>query len=526
MLAIARSSTLLVIGSVLACAEPPELPREVAAAVLADRPDTPGTTELPPVFAASDAVQRFDSHGGSFRVHYAREGKHAVPAADENGDDIPDYVELVADEYDAVGSFYAEELGFERPLSDERVRDGNGGDGRFDVYLLDFPTSADGAFRREDCSAAEPFRCTGYMLHENDFNGRNYASRALATRILASHEYFHAIQAAYNAGAGVVVGEGTAVWASERFDPSLDDFEDFSIGYFERTARSLAQEPIGPVDPFAYGSALFFQFLDERFGDAAIRQLWEAQRAQGERIEAESWVVALDEVLQREYDSNLGDAFAEFVRWNLFTGTRADPDVSYERGDGYVRPSTENAVLPYEEESLRVFPLAAIYYASRARVAGPVSVAVRAERSLDGLRLLLAREVDGQITEVEVGAAADGVTLEAGENDFLYAAVINTRMSGESLRPDLCIGSNAARACDALGAAPQEEQPEEDDAPSEGSGCIAASSDRSRPGAPWVLGIFSLAILQLRLRARLRSFRARAAASRTPGRRSPPSETS
>lgn len=424
---------------------------EVTATLSLLRPDSPNTNELPPVFASSDDVERFDSKAGMFRVHFTRAGRHAVPATDADSDGIPDYVQLVAAEYDAVGEFYEKELGFDRPPSDATLSDDNGGDGRFDVYLLDFTVSADGSFVAENCASPSAHRCPGYMKHENDFNGRNYPTLARATRILASHEYFHAVQDGYDAKSGVVISEGTAVWASETYDPTLSDLEGFAGGYLDRTDRSLGQEPTGPDDRFSYGSSLFFQFLSERYDRDVILELWEALREDAAGATKSSWVSALDRTLRGAYASSLQDAFAEFTRWNLYTASRTDPSVAYARGAGYPALKATEVTLPFEDPRPRIFPLAAKVYSARVQKAGTQRLALRSEASPDGLRLLLAREAGGKVVDVkEARAEAEpSVDLDAVEaGDTIIAAVINTRLEGESQRPDVCLGAIAdTKAC-------------------------------------------------------------------------------
>jgi hypothetical protein len=512
------------------CSEPAgePLPSGLSVTTAALRPDSPNTDELPPVFGPSEKVEVLDSAAGSFRVHFSRQGANAVPLADANGDGVPDYVQLVAAEYDKVGDFYANELGFERPPSDVSVQNDNGGNARFDVYLVDFSTSSDGSFRAEQCTTASATRCPGYMKQENDFAGHGYPSLALATRILASHEYFHAIQAGYDAKAGANINEGTAVWASEQYDPTLDDLEGFVSGYLERPDRSLAQEPIGPVDAFSYGSSLFFQFLSERYGRETIRQLWEALRDGVDRTgPTASWVLALDGVLKSKPDGSIADAFAEFSRWNLFTAQRADPERAYASGRNYPELTVKGVSLPFVDDAPRIFPLAAKFYSVRAKDSGALTLALRSDASLDGLRLLLAREVDGQIADFKEASADESasVTLEdVAAGDTIFAAVLNTRTEGESLRPDVCLGSAAeTEACTGKGGTAQADAGERDadasdragESKSDDGGCSV-----SAPGTYGPCGVFesAIALLFAALAIRRRSLQRRRHPAESPNR--------
>jgi hypothetical protein len=509
-----------------ACAADTAPPHEidVGAVSAALRPDDAETRGEPSAFAADDRVEHFDSRSGFFRVHFTRGGVHGVPLDDADGDGTPDYVARVAIEYDAVLAFFRDTLGFAEPLRDGDVAS-NGGDDRFDVYLVDFPTSSDGAYRQDACGG-RPRRCTGYMLQENDFNDRGYASLADATRVLASHELFHAVQNAYDADAGVVLGEGTAVWASEAFDGHLGDFESLIRGYFAHPERSLGQEPSGPVDAFSYGSAIFFRFLEERYDRALIRDLWQALGDAGGGADAgvggdaPAWPALLDRLLARD-GSSMAEAFAEFARWNLYTGMRADPDAAYADGADYPALTEKVVELPFDDE-LRVFPLSARYFAGRARDAGSLRVELVAEDNadLDGLVLVLARESHGPTLDVATADAADeaGVTLDDVQSgERVHAAVINTRLDGASAQPALCFGSVDDVAKCRAAIAPAQAQDDAGVPPAAKHDSGGCSAGAPRGGTPGGLGWTALAALAMALRVRGRRARCgsarRAAAS-------------
>src|SRR5262249_35062272 len=76
--------------------------------------------------------------GGGLLAHSATTGADAVPAADTNGNGVPDFVEQIASVAEpALGQLVG--LGFRAPLPDGTA----GGDARTDIYLRNL-VSADG----------------------------------------------------------------------------------------------------------------------------------------------------------------------------------------------------------------------------------------------------------------------------------------------------------------------------------------------------------------------------------------------
>lgn len=416
----------------------PGLSPLVLALLLAARPDDPGTDLF--TFDEGDAVESYAADGGAFRVWYTRDGVHAVPDDDDDGSGVPDHVEDVAAIYEEVLAAYTA-FGFRAPLTDEDVGD-NGGDALFDVYLVDFGFSADGSFRVDACVVGGA-RCAGYMIQENDFAGYGYPSTRYANRVLASHEFFHAVQAAYDFDQGAVIAEGTAVWATELFDPTLFDMEGFSSGYLEDTGQTLNIGGGGPVDDFTYGAGVFFQFLTERYAPELVLHLWEGVEDGAGGVDDPEWFAVLATLLEDEHGTTFADAFVEFATWNLFTGARADPSRSYENGDDYARVAMEDGRAPFFEDRLRVFPASAQYWAI----------------DPDGADELVVRFVgeDDDVLDLQIGVAlvdgsdvADpvfvddpiaGETFDVGGADELVLMIADGRQDGESRRPGFCVAA-------------------------------------------------------------------------------------
>ncbi len=405
------------------------------------RPDTPGNTLLFK-FDPGDVVESFPSPGGRFRVHFTRMGSNAVPAADDDASGIPDYVEEVAAVYDEVIDAY-EALGFRPPIGDDTIAD-NGGDGRFDIYLVDFAGSGDGHYSNDACDSTNPQVCAGYMVQENDFAGYGYPSTLIANRIVGSHELFHAVQAAYDIDQGSVMSEGSAVWATEQFDPTLSDFEGFIDGFLENPDRSLDVPLPGPVDPFSYGSGIFFQFLDERFGPGTVRLLWERCENGSDGNADPYWLEEVGAaVAAQEPGATFAGAFTDFAIWNLFLSSNADPAQSYADGAGYAPVRMTDVSLPFEDDKLRVFYASAQYYRAAPGGRAEVTAAlVDTGGGMDGIALVLAPHDAGGYQPVVIDDPAAGAqTVGSAAADHVVALVINTNAGGDSLRPALCFGS-------------------------------------------------------------------------------------
>lgn len=317
------------------------------------RPDTPGSGEPGPKFAAGEVVSRFDVPDAAVVVHFSRAGANQVPALDVDDAGVPDFVEVVGATYRDVLARYHGEWGFRAPPDDLLVPQDNGGDGRLDVYLVDFAGRADGAYRRECLGDAGP--CPGHVAQENDFQGYAYPSPLVGVRVVSSHEYFHAVQAGYDRRDFATLHEGTAVWATERFDPALDDLEAFAPAYLAQPERSLDQEPTGPVEAYIYGAGLFFECLAAGRGDDAVKELFESLDGTSPWLRSLARSVARDGgTLERELE--------RCADWNLFTGTRAVTGYGHRRPQRLGLAPVTTAALTLEQPRVRLFRAASRYY--------------------------------------------------------------------------------------------------------------------------------------------------------------------
>jgi len=414
---------------------PEALPRPGSARADALRPDSPNTTEPAPNFAPGDVVETFGLPDSGVLIHFTRNGVNRVPPADVDMTGVPDFVEDVARTYRDVRAAYHGPWGFAVAPDDALVPQDNGGDSRFDVYLVDFALRADGAFRRE-CFASDPVHCTGYMVQENDFAGYAYPTPHHGVVTVSSHEYFHGVQAGYSALQGSNLGEGTAVWATERFDPALNDLEGFARGYLMLPERSLDQEPSTAVDSYSYGLGLFFECLTALKGPDTVQELW--ARIDG----GTSWVQTLDRFVAEDGGS-FAAAFERCCDYNLYTGARAHAGYGHARAAQLPLAPVTESLTQIEIPRARMFRLSSRYYRASTLPAGAVAYWRMHEDGPDGgvgsMRVRLALDGAGPPVFVPV---PHGTEVAVG-GTRAHLLVTNVALGGASVPVQLCVGSPA-----------------------------------------------------------------------------------
>jgi hypothetical protein len=151
--------------------------------------------------------------------------------------------------------------------------------------------------------------------------------------VTVAHEFFHAVQFAYDAFEDSWYMEGTASWMEDEVYTDVND----NLQYL---ADSQLRHPEKPLDFGTqgylgwYGSWIFWRFLEEYLADqpdpSIVRESWEqADGAQGgpDRYSTSALQAALK---QRQWQFRW--AYADFGAWN------ANPAATYAEGDAYPTP--------------------------------------------------------------------------------------------------------------------------------------------------------------------------------------------
>jgi hypothetical protein len=255
-------------------------------------------------------------------VHYVPTGADAPPS--------PEWPATNLAVMDAVWSQEIDGLGYRAPLTDGT----RGGNALFDVYLKDLGGDIYGYCAGEE--QVKKHTGSGYCVLDNDFAAAQFPGPATPTdnlTVTAAHEFFHAIQYAYDFDEDPWMMESTATWMEERIATAVND----NRQYFP---WSQIYAPYVPLDLFSrnagyqYGNWVFWEYLSTRYGVGIVKKVWD-QAGSLRRDGGKYSLTALQKVLKRK--GGFGKVYAQFAAGNL------TPAANYPEGAEYPLPKVRGA---------------------------------------------------------------------------------------------------------------------------------------------------------------------------------------
>jgi hypothetical protein len=263
-------------------------------------------------------------------VHYVSAGADAPDLTDANGNGEPDYIDAVSATFEAVWTKEVTQMGYRAPLPDAAGGGRPNPDPRLDVYVEDLGASGlYGYCQPEPPPGSTFFDAPGFCGVDNDFSPSQFPSGAngiAALQVTAAHEFFHAVQFAYDFFEDRWFMEGTAAWME---DEVYDDIND-NYQYLGTSAITYPEVPVDYGDEgFQYGAFLYYRYLSETFGQNIIHAIW--TRADGSAAGPDDYSTLAIENVLASLGTNFGPVFADFSGYNYIANEY------YEEGEAYVQ---------------------------------------------------------------------------------------------------------------------------------------------------------------------------------------------
>jgi hypothetical protein len=204
------------------------------------------------------------SNGGHFNIHYAGSGTDAPPLTDANNNSIPDWIETVANTFEAVYAREISQLGYLQPPNTP-----------YDVYLQQLATLNEFGFTDSDVITGQT--ATSYIVIDNDFADAIYHpfNGAAGLKITAAHEFHHAIQFGYNFFFDLWYAEATSSWMEDEVYDSINQLYEYLVPYYTQTSLQI-DAPVSISTGGGYGRWSFNRYLTETSSQANIvKSFWE-----------------------------------------------------------------------------------------------------------------------------------------------------------------------------------------------------------------------------------------------------------
>ena len=260
------------------------------------------------------------------------------PATDTDANNIPDQVDLTLATMDHVWQRIVTKGHYRAPLPDRGYGAVRGGDDRLDIYLANIGDEQLFGYCAPEL-AASGRSATGYCVLDNDYaefvdDPADPGAAAQAKGLLevtAAHEFFHAVQFAYDVGEDDWFMEGTAMWMEDEIYTDVNDNVRYLQGsQLTSPTRSLDQPAPGLGGP--YVSWIFWRYLTERYPDSGasglpliMRDVWNRAQAYTTRLPRTYSMRALNLAVKAR-GSSLTNVFA------LFGEANRHPETAYSEG--------------------------------------------------------------------------------------------------------------------------------------------------------------------------------------------------
>jgi len=276
-----------------------------------------------------------------FKIHYI--DKAAFPA-DINAATTA-FANQVAIEIENTWTVEHNTLGYALPPSDATSPSGNGGDGLYDIYLMQLGAQGLFGYVTQDSigtvDATRPNGSWSYLVMDNDFSQAEfgYANPLLPLQVTAAHEYFHSIQFGYDIGEQPAFMEQSSTWMEDVVYPTVHDnyqyigepYTDsngngqYDIGepFVDRDANAVRASgsldfPEYELDAFSpaaisliqYGRFLWTRYLTEKFNNSIMKSIWGLIGATA----GDNAFAAMDQALLAQ-GSSLSIAYQEYAAW-------------------------------------------------------------------------------------------------------------------------------------------------------------------------------------------------------------------
>jgi hypothetical protein len=330
----------------------------------------------------------YTSPGGFFTLHYTTKGTNAVPGSGSPNIEVPAYVKAAGEYFDRSKYVTCDLRGFKKPVLDY-------GKESYHVYIYDLKGKYGITFPISfyNTGKYKPRVASGFISIDNNYSSAKGFKKSWedCLKVTAAHEFFHAVQNAYNADADSWWKEASATWNEDEVYDSVND-------YFQYLGNVFSA-PDKPLENSSYGGVVFAKYLSENYGGySIIKSIWECQ---AERFR--NSINAIDYAIRQSYSGeNIGTLYGGYAACNF------NPAQYYREGKLWqqsVSIRDTHTAYPVAQRDGKLDHLASNYQLFKPFSQGSKSLKITVEGSKDvnwGIKVQKRRKIDGLCDEAKV----------------------------------------------------------------------------------------------------------------------------
>ncbi|MDX6591417.1 MAG: hypothetical protein QOJ13_613 [Gaiellales bacterium] len=277
------------------------------------------------------------SCGTNVCVHWTTGGGDQPAVTDSDANNVPDWVDTTRDELEnTVWATEVTTMGYRPPMDDLGSGD-NGGNEKLDVYISNLGAdSIYGYCTSDDPLLSDPtykfWNFSAYCVVDNNYSEPIFHQLLPEEnlKVTLAHEFFHAVQFAYDISEDAWLMEGTATWMEEQLYDAINDNRQYLVD-------GQGRQPSIPLDRGSgccsqYAAWIWWEYLTQRLADTTyIRDVWERVNGSSTGPDQYSLQGARTALGARGFD--IREWYGDFAVWNRI------PSVTYTEGAAYPAPS-------------------------------------------------------------------------------------------------------------------------------------------------------------------------------------------
>jgi hypothetical protein len=268
----------------------------------------------PPVSALNNS---YKSPSGYFKIHYTLTGNNAVDVDGPGAKGVPSYIVQIGEAFDNTLDLTCNKRGFRKPILER-------GRAALDIYVYNLKGKYGFTFPNTYYNSKNNLRtASSFICIDNSYSSSKgfKKSREDCMKVTAAHEFFHAVQNAYNVDADSWWKEASATWNEDEVFDSVNDYIQYLSGIFSYPERPLEQS--------SYSGVVFAKFISENYGGyEMVRKIWDSQASVSRNS-----VHVIDKTFREKYkEEDIGTVYNKFTAFNY------NPKQYYKEGNLWTIP--------------------------------------------------------------------------------------------------------------------------------------------------------------------------------------------